>query len=87
MFFTIENNYYGKIIDITLRAFLDYVKVINVNHLRKLLKEYFHYYDNHRTHLGFNKDSTESGEVQATREIEIIPVASGLHNFYFRKAA
>lgn len=60
---------------------------MNENHLRKLLKEYFHYYNNQRTHLGLNKDSPESRQAQVIGEIEKVPVANGLHNYYFRKAA
>jgi hypothetical protein len=60
---------------------------MNENHLRKLLKEYFHYYNFQRTHLGLEKDSPESRPVQVLGKIERIPVANGLHSYYFRDAA
>ncbi len=40
-----------------------------------------------RTHLGINKDSPEARDVQAEGEIDKIAVGSGLHDYYFRKAA
>lgn len=43
---------------------------MNENHLRKLLKEYFLYYNSQRTHLGLNKDSPESRSIQVIGEIE-----------------
>ncbi len=60
---------------------------MNENHLRKLLKEYFHYYNTQRTNLGLNKDSPESRPVQVAGKIEKIPVANELHNYYYRNTA
>jgi transposase InsO family protein len=61
--------------------------VLNENHLRKLLKEYFHYYNYQRTHLGLDKDSPESRPVQVLGKIDRVPVANGSHSYYFRNAA
>jgi hypothetical protein len=47
---------------------------MNENHLRKLFKEYFHYYNFQRTHLGLEKDSPESRPVQIIRKIDRVPV-------------
>jgi transposase InsO family protein len=82
-----QNGYVERVIGNIRREFLDHVIIINENHLRKLLKEYFHYYNNQRTHLGLNKDSPDSREVHIIGKIEKVSVASGLHNFYFRKSA
>jgi len=82
-----QNGYVERIIGSIRREFLDHLIVMNENHLRKLLKEYFYYYNNQRTHLGLNKDSPESREVHVIEEIGKVPVANGLHNYYFRKAA
>jgi len=47
-----------RVIGSIRREFLDrHVIVIRENHLRKLIKEYFHYYNYQRTHLGIDKDS------------------------------
>ena len=51
------NGYVQRFIRSVRRKFLDYLIVLNENHLRRLLKEYFHYYNNQRSHLGFNKYS------------------------------
>ena len=82
-----QNGYVERVIGSICREFLDHVIVINENHLRKLLKEYFHYYNYQRTHLGLNKDSPVSRPVQVIDKIDRIPVANGLHNYYFRNAA
>ena len=82
-----QNGYVERVIGSIRREFLDHVIVINENHLRKLLNEYFHYYNYQRTHIGLNKDSPESRPVQIIGEIERIPVANGLRSYYFRKAA
>ena len=82
-----QNGYVERVIGSIRREFLDHVIVINENHLRKLLKEYFHYYNNQRTHLGLNKDSPESRDVHVIGEIDKVPVSNGLHNYYFRKVA
>lgn len=70
-----QNGYFERVIGSIRREFLDHIIVINENHLRKLLKEYFHYYNYQYTHLGLNKDSPESRPVKVIGEIERIPVA------------
>jgi len=82
-----QNGYFERVIGSIRREFLDHVIVLNENHLRKLLKEYFHCYNYQRTHLGLEKDSPESRPAQVIGKIERIPVANGLHSYYFRKAA
>lgn len=82
-----QNGYVERFIGSIRREFLDHLIVMSESHLRKLLKEYFYYYNNQRTHLGLNKDSPESREVHVIGEIDKISVANGLHNYYYRKAA
>ncbi|MDP2036118.1 MAG: integrase core domain-containing protein [Ignavibacteria bacterium] len=82
-----QNGYVERVIGSIRREFLDHVIVMNERHLRKLLKEYFHYYNYQRTHLGLNKDSPESRPVQVIGRIDKVAVANGLHNYYFRNAA
>lgn len=81
-----QNGYCERVIGSIRREFLDHLIVINENHLRKLLKEYFHYYNFQRTHLGLNKDSPESRPVHVVGKIEKVAVANGLHNYYYRQA-
>jgi hypothetical protein len=82
-----QNGYVENVIGSIRREFLDHVIVMNENHLRRLLKEYFHYYNYQRTHLGLDKDSPVSRPVQVIGKIGKVPVANGLHNYYFREAA
>ena len=82
-----QNGYVKRVIGSIRREFLDHVFVMNENHLRKLLKEYFHYYNYKRTHLGLRKDSPEYRPVHVIGKIDRIPVANGLHSYYFRKVA
>ena len=82
-----QNGYVERVIGSIRREFLDHVIIMNDNHLRKLLKEYFSYYNYQRTHLGLNKDSPESRDVQVNGKIDRIPVANGLHSYYFRDDA
>ena len=82
-----QNGYVERVIGSIRREFLDHVIVLNENHLRKLLKEYFHYYNYQRTHLGLGKDSPMSRPVQVMGKIDRVPVANRLHSYYFRNAA
>jgi len=60
---------------------------MNENHLRKLLNQHFHYYNNQRTHLGLEKDSPQSRPVHILGKIEKVSVANGLHDYYYWQAA
>ena len=72
-----QNGYCERVIGSIRREFLDHVIVMNENHLRKLLKEYFHYYNYQRTHLGLDKDSPNSRPVQVIGNIEKVSKANG----------
>jgi transposase InsO family protein len=66
------------------RDLLDHVIVLNRRHLRRLLKEYVHYYHEDRTHLGLGKD-TPAGRVTAppsANKIISMPRLGGLHHRY-----
>ena len=67
----------------------DHVIVINDNHLRRLLTNYFRYYHESRTHLSLEKDAPESRAVQSNKSQRIIqiPQVGGLHHRYERRAA
>ena len=59
-----QNGYCERVIGSIRREFLDHIIVLNENHLRKLHKKYFHYYNFQRTQLGLDKDSLFSRNVQ-----------------------
>jgi len=68
------------------RDLLDHVIVLNQRHLRRLLKNYVHYYHEDRTHLGLGKD-TPGGRVTALAppsadKVVSLPRLGGLHHRY-----
>jgi transposase InsO family protein len=82
-----QNGYVERLIGSIRRECLDHLININDTHLRGILHGYIRYYNAQRTHLGINKDSPETREVQADGEIDKMAVANGLHYYYFREAA
>jgi len=63
--------------------------MINASSLRQTLKSFFEYYHDSRCHLGLNKDSPVTREVQPPdkRIVVEIPKVGGLHHRYERRAA
>ena len=43
---------------------LDHILIINLNHLRRVLKEYVNYYNHHRPHQGINQQFPISGPIR-----------------------
>ncbi len=84
-----QNGYVERVIGSVRRECLDHVIVFNRKHLRRILKEYFEYYHESRTHLGLGKDSPVPREVEmpGTGAVVAEPLVGGLHHRYFRKAA
>jgi transposase InsO family protein len=82
-----QNGYVERVIGSIKRECLDHVIILNGNHLRIILAEYFSYYNKYRTHLGINKDSPGGRPIQAEGKIDKLPLVNGLHHVYFRKAA
>jgi hypothetical protein len=63
-----QNGYVERVIGSIKRECLDRVLILNKNHLRSILADYFSYYNKYRTHLGINKDSPEGRSVQTEGE-------------------
>ena len=82
-----QNGYVERVIGSIKRECLDHVIILDENHLRSILTDYFSYYNKYRTHLGINKDSPEGRAVQSEGEIYKVPAVNGLHHVYFRQAA
>lgn len=78
------NGHVERLIGSTRRECLDHVIVINAAHLRRLLKAYAAYYNDHRTHLGLAKDAPGFRPVETTGKIVSEPVLGGLHHRYRR---
>ena len=73
------------------RELLDYVIILNQNHLYKLLEEYIEYYNNDRTHYHLDKDPPVSRPVQTNESdknrVIALPRVGGLHHKYVWKQA
>jgi putative transposase len=84
-----QNGYVERVIGSVRRECLDHVIVLNERHLRRILKEYFEYYHEVRTHLGLGKDAPVPREVEppGTGAVVAEPMVGGLHHRYYRKAA
>ncbi len=84
-----QNPYAERVIGSIRRECLDHMIILNEDHLRRILSEYFTYYNAHRAHQGLdgdtpcgrNKEPSDLGPVQA------IPFLGGLHHRYTRCAA
>jgi hypothetical protein len=59
-----QNCYVERVIGSVRRECLNHVIVFNDNHLLRLLKNYFRYYHESRTHLSLNKDAPECRAIQ-----------------------
>ncbi|MFK7991858.1 MAG: integrase core domain-containing protein [Sandaracinaceae bacterium] len=84
-----QNLYVERVIGSIRRECLDHVIVLNEQHLRRILREYFDYYTNARTHLSLAKDTPTRRVVEADDGGEVIalPMVGGLHHRYSRRAA
>jgi transposase InsO family protein len=84
-----QNTYVERLIGSIRRECLDHVIVFRAVGLRRILKDYFDYYERCRTHLSLEKDAPVSQPVEplALGPVIEIPKVGGLHHLYTRKAA
>lgn len=84
-----QSPYVERLIGSIRRECLDHIIVLNRCHLYRLLKHYFAYYHDWRTHLGLDKESPQTRRVQWPQEGNIVafPEVGGLHHHYERRAA
>jgi len=84
-----QNPYVERLIGSIRRECLDHVVVWNQRSLRRILQNYFAYYQRSRTHLALAKDAPESRAVEKPQHgrIAVIPQVGGLHHRYQRQAA
>ncbi len=59
-----QNAFAERVIGTIRREFLDHVIVLNEQHLRRRLRNYFRYYHGSRTHLALDKDAPEPRAVE-----------------------
>jgi transposase InsO family protein len=79
-----QNGYVERLIGSIRRECLDYVVILNVRHLRRVLNAYADYYNGNRTHLAFDKDTPDSPPVERHGPIVSRPLLGGLHPRYRR---
>jgi putative transposase len=84
-----QNPYVERVIGSIRRECLDHTIIFGEKHLRRVLKEYFRYYHQSRTHLGLEKDCPEPRPVESADSgmIQVEPMVGGLHHRYYRQAA
>lgn len=86
----LQNPFAGRIIGSIRRECLDHVIVLNEKHLKQILKDYFEYYNNDRTHLGLEKETPVVRAVQSKPKggtLIALPRVGGLHHRYLWKKA
>jgi putative transposase len=83
-----QNPFVERVIGTIRRELLDYVIVVNEDHLRRCPRRYVRYYNSSRTHLALDKDAPEPRDVEPPDHGRIIalPLVGGLHHRYVRRA-
>jgi transposase InsO family protein len=83
-----QNPYVERVIGSIRRECLDHLIVINEDHLRRILREYFDYYHNARPHQSLERNSPvpRKTEPPPRGRIISIPQVGGLHHLYRRAA-
>jgi len=84
-----QNPFAERLVGSIRRECLDHVIVFHEAGLRRILKDYFEYYERCRTHLSLEKDAPVSRPVElpSLGQVIEIPKVGGLHHLYRRKAA
>jgi len=83
-----QNPYAERVIGSIRRVFLDHLIKTNERHLRRILRNYFEYYYESRTHLSFGRNAPIPREVEppCKGRVVAIPQDGGLHHCYRRVA-
>ena len=85
-----SNPYVERIIGSIRRDCLDHLIILNAEHLKRMLTEYFEYYHHDRTHLGLGKVTPHGSPLDKRSENGRIvkhPRVGGLHRRYEWKEA
>ena len=84
-----QNPFVERLIGSIRRECLDHIIVFTEVGLRRVLKNYFEYYERCRTHLSLDKDAPINRPVQppSLGDVIEIPQVGGLHHLYTRRAA
>jgi transposase InsO family protein len=84
---TWQRAYVERIIGSIRRDCLDHMITLDESSLRRILRRYFDYYNESRTHLSLDKDAPVPRPAHAVGRIVAIPQVGGLHHRYERRAA
>ena len=86
-----QNPYCERIIGSIRRECLVHLIILNENHLKRVLTDYFEYYHHDRTHLGLGKETPHRRPTQRRPQngkLIMFPRVGGLHHRYeWRRAA
>ncbi|WP_391542511.1 integrase core domain-containing protein [Posidoniimonas polymericola] len=84
-----QNPYVERLVGSVRRECLDHVIILGEDHLRRVLKEFFAYYNGRRAHQGLDGDTPLSREPEPPDGGPVVatPVLGGLHHSYSRRAA
>jgi transposase InsO family protein len=84
-----QNAYAERLVGSIRRECLDHVIVLGEKHLRRILRTYFDYYQESRTHFSLGKDASSTRVVQPPElgAVVELPQVGGLHHRYERRAA
>ena len=84
-----QNSYAERLIGSVRRECLDHVVVLNETCLRRILRSYFNYDLQARTHRAWGKDAPEPRAIQPPElgAVVEIPEVGGLHHRYERRTA
>ena len=81
-----QNPYAERVIGSIRRECLDHVIVLNEDHLRRTLAEYFEYYHQARAHLSLDRNSPVPRPVAMEGRVVATAYLGGLHHCYTRAA-
>ena len=84
-----QNAYAERLIGSIRRECLDHMIVLSEAHLRRVLRRYFSYHHDWRTHLSLQMDCPQSRPAQSVEAGEVVevPEVGGLHHHCERRAA
>ncbi len=84
-----QNPFVERLIGSVRRECINHVIVLSERHLKRIVREYFDYYNNSRAHMSLNGNAPLPREVEPPDRGNVlaIPQAGGLHHRYTRVAA
>ena len=81
-----QNAYVERVNGSIRRECTDHIIVWNERHLKRVLRQYFEYYNHDRTHLGLTKETPfarkVSNRASASTKLIELPRVGGLHHRY-----